>query len=259
MLGAIWNDDKLMSIIAGFFFALAMVLLGYACVQWVIGRPVFELRRVELRGDVDRINLIGFQSQVLPQVRGSFFSANLQNIRKLVEAQPWVRKASIQRAWPNGLRIQIEEHTPLATWGESRLVNTFGEVFSANLAEAGDERNLAELNGPAGSEAMVAKMYVKASERLKTLGMWPEKIELSDRYGWSMDTDTGLHIELGREQENFSIDQKMERLLKLYPRIEQEVMPKIVSIDLRYPRGVAIKGDRMAALKLQNAASVKLN
>ena len=43
MLGAIWNDDKLMSIIAGLFSALALVLLGYACVQWLIQRPVFEL------------------------------------------------------------------------------------------------------------------------------------------------------------------------------------------------------------------------
>ena len=68
MLSAIWNDDKLMSIIAGLFSALALVLLGYACIQWLIQRPVFELKRVELLGDVDRVNLIGFKANVLPKI-----------------------------------------------------------------------------------------------------------------------------------------------------------------------------------------------
>ncbi|VWX37243.1 cell division protein FtsQ/DivIB [Limnobacter sp. 130] len=259
MLGAIWNDDKLMSIIAGLFSALALVLLGYACIQWLIQRPVFELKRVELMGDVERVNLIGFKANVLPKIEGTFFSANLQKVREQVEAQPWVRKAVVQRTWPSGLRIQIQGHTPLALWGETRLVNTYGEVFSANLAEVAEDQQLAVLNGPAGSELLVSKMYVSSIEKLKTLGMWPSRVELSDRYAWSIETDTGITIELGRAQENFSIEQKLDRLLAVYPKITSQVMAAVERIDLRYPRGVAVKGERLAVSKPAGASSVKLN
>ena len=259
MLGAIWNDDKLMSIIAGLFSALAVVLLAYAFVQWLIQRPMFELKRVELVGDVERVNLIGFQANVLPRVKGSFFSANLQAVRQQVESQPWVRKAVVQRTWPSGLRITIQGHTPLALWGEARLVNTYGEVFSANLAEVAEEQQLAVLNGPAGSELLVSKMYADSVDKLKGLGMWPARIQLSDRYAWTIQTDTGVNIELGREQENYSIEQKMERLLQVYPKIKSQVMSAVQSIDLRYPRGVAVKGERLAESSPAGVSGMKLN
>lgn len=259
MLGAIWNDDKLMGILAGLFFSLAMVLLGYASVQWLIHRPIFELKKLELLGEVEHVNLIGFKANVLPEIRGSFFSADLQNVRRQIEKQPWVRKAFVQRSWPDGLKVRIEEHKVLAKWGESRLVNTYGEVFSANLAEVMDEDNMAVLNGPSGSELLVAKMYVESLEKLRKLGMQTAKLRLSDRYSWSLETDAALRIELGRDQESFSMDQKFDRLLKVYPKIQSEVMPHIVSIDLRNPRGVAVKGDRIAAVRIPAAAGVKLN
>ncbi|HEX4879397.1 MAG TPA: cell division protein FtsQ/DivIB [Limnobacter sp.] len=259
MLSAIWNDDKLMGILAGFFLALSLVLLGYACVQWLINRPMFELKRLELTGDVERVNLVGFKANVLPKIEGSFFSADLQKVRVLVEAQPWVRKAVVQRTWPNGLKVSVQGHTPLALWGETRLVNTYGEVFSANLAEVANEQELAVLNGPPGSELLVSKMYINLIERLKNLAMWPMRVELSDRYAWTVQTDTGLSIELGREQENFSIEQKLDRLLAVYPKIQSQVMSSIDGIDLRYPRGVAVKGERLAVAKPSGSAGVKLN
>lgn len=259
MLSAIWNDDKLMSILAGLISALSVFLLVYAVFQWLVQRPEFELRQVELAGELERTNLIGFEANVLPNIRGSFFSINLEQVRQLVEKQAWVRKASVQRTWPNGLKIQIQEHTPLAYWGDTRLINTYGEVFTANLDEVGEGRLPATLDGPAGSELLVAKRYVEVISQLDRLGMQPEKVLLSDRYGWTIHTDTGLHIELGREQENLSIQKKMERLITVYPTIKTEVMAAIERIDLRYPRGVAVKGQRLATAVPAGAGSARLN
>lgn len=245
MLAAIWNDSKLMSILAGFFYALALVLLCYAAMQWFIHRSWFELRSVELTGEVERINAIGFKANVLPQVRGSFFSVDLQQIRKEIELQPWVRKAVVQRTWPNGLRVKIQSHKPLAFWGDAQLINSYGEVFSANLAEVADDGLQATLNGPAGSELLVSKMYVAAAKVLRELGMQTSKVNLSDRYGWSFVTDSGLKVELGREQENLTVEQKLLRLKRIYPKIKSQLMKTVGSIDLRYPRGVAVKGERL--------------
>ncbi|GLR26073.1 MULTISPECIES: cell division protein FtsQ/DivIB [Limnobacter] len=254
MLGAIWQDSKLMSIMAGFFSAMAFALLGYAGLQWLIHRPLFELQKVELTGEVDRINLVSFRANVLPEVQGSFFSVNLSDVREQVEDQPWVRKAVIQRMWPNGLRIRIQSQKPLAYWGDNLLINTYGEVFSANPAEVGDNVLQATLNGPPGSELLVAKMYVNASKVLRKLGLQLKDVNLSDRYGWSFKTESGLNIELGREQENFTINQKLDRLVAIYPKIKEQLMQTVDSIDLRYPRGVAVKGERLAGANAKPVA-----
>jgi cell division protein FtsQ len=259
MLGAIWNDDKLMGIIAGLFFALATVLLGYASVQWLINRPVFALKRVELKGEVERVNPIGFKTNVLSQIKGSFFSADLHQVRKLVEQQPWVRKATVQRAWPDGLKVDIEEHKVLAKWGDSRLVNTFGEVFSANIAEVSNEAEMAVLSGPLGSELLVSTMYVDSLKHLGKLGMHTVKLRLSDRYSWTLETNQNLRVELGRDQDDFPVQRKFDRLLSVYPKIQSEIMPRVVGIDLRNPRGVAIQGEREVATKKRKATGARFN
>ena len=89
--------------------------------------------------------------------------------------------------------------------------------------------------------------------------MWPSRIELSDRYAWSIETDTGVTIELGRELENFSIEQKMDRLLVVYPKIKSQVMAVVHGIDLRYPRGVAVKGERLVVSQPSDTSKMTLN
>lgn len=259
MLGAVWHDDKLMNIIAGFFFLLAVVFTGYGAVQWFIRQPVFSLKQFELMETSQRLSVAGFQAQVLPKIRGNFFTVDLNQVRRLVENQPWVRKAVVQRRWPDGLRVSIEEHKPLAQWGNERLVNTFGEVFVANLEEAllGHESNteiLPKLNGPNGSELLVAKMYIDAIERFQPLHLQPIKVELSDRHAWSIkaqhltqNAHASAHeisIELGRDQEHLSVSAKLDRFVRVYPKIVAEVMPDVRRIDMRYPRGLAIAGPK---------------
>ena len=51
----------------------------------------------------------------------------------------------------------------------------------------------------------------------------------------------------------------MDRLLAVYPKITSQVMAAVKTIDLRYPRGVAVKGERLAEVKPVSASSMKLN
>jgi cell division protein FtsQ len=95
-----------------------------------------------------------------------------------------------------------------------------------------------------GSELLVAKAYVQSLKQLRALAMWPVKVELSERYAWHIVTNTGLKIELGRDQDNMSVQQKLDRLVHVYPKIIGTVMPHLQSVDLRYPQAVAVKGDR---------------
>jgi len=48
----------------------------------------------------------------------------------------------VRRDFPNRLRVELEEHQAVAYWGaegDSRLLNSFGEVFDANVVEVEQE------------------------------------------------------------------------------------------------------------------------
>ncbi|MFX6702108.1 FtsQ-type POTRA domain-containing protein, partial [Acinetobacter baumannii] len=87
----------------------------------------------------------------VPRIHGNFFTADLTAVRAAFEAVPWVRKAMVRREWPDRLVVKIEEHKALGTWGEDgKLLSQKGDVFTANLAEAEDDGDLLEFDGPPG-------------------------------------------------------------------------------------------------------------
>src|SRR5690606_26129135 len=97
-------------------------------------RPYFNLRTIEVeprQGDELRhVSETVMRSIVAEPVRGNFFATSLDEIRAVFESVPWVRRVGVRRVWPDGLLVDIEEHRALVLWGDGRLVNTFGELFS---------------------------------------------------------------------------------------------------------------------------------
>jgi cell division protein FtsQ len=77
------------------------------------------------------------------ELEGNFISVNLTAVREAFVKLPWVREAKVNREWPHGLNVVIEEHRAVAYWGDHALVNTYGEVFrvTANM-------NLPTFTGP---------------------------------------------------------------------------------------------------------------
>jgi cell division septal protein FtsQ len=66
----------------------------------------------------------------------------------------------VRREFPNKLRVTLTEQVPVANWGDeagSKLINGFGDVFEANVAEVDD--NLPRLDGPVEQAGQVLGMY----------------------------------------------------------------------------------------------------
>ena len=111
-------------------------------------------------------------ANALPRLTGNFLTMNLQQARAAFESVPWVRHATVRRVWPLHLVVALEEHRPAAYWEtkaenadadseavvDTRLVNSFGEVFEANLGDVEDE-DLPTLAGPAKSSAAMLAMW----------------------------------------------------------------------------------------------------
>lgn len=266
-----WHDTRLLNGIANALFGLVLLALLASGVWWLAHRPMFVLRQIKIESisngssspgspgnlanlgilELRHVNELTIRGTALPRLRGNFFTIDLDVVRQAFEAVPWVRRASVRREWPNRLIVELEEHQALATWGddEGRLLSMNGELFTANLAEAeddlGQDNNLPQLSGPAGSEKDVLARYWQLRKWFEPLNLMPEEVALSNRYAWSVKLNNGTTVELGREQDGHTLKDRVQRLIVVHPKLMQIANGKIESVDMRYSNGLAVKSGNL--------------
>ncbi|CAN5413442.1 cell division protein FtsQ/DivIB [soil metagenome] len=240
-----WHDVKLMNMTSGALIGMVSLALLAAVLWWVAQRPMFALKLIRIEGteaQLKHVNPLTVRSTALPRIKGNFFTANLDTVRQAFESVPWVRKATVRREWPNQLIVTVEEHVPLGTWGEDgNLLSVKGELFTANLAEAEEDGELLEFEGPAGSEREVAARLTEFRSWFAPVALIPEAVHLSGRYAWSIKLNNGMAVELGREQSKTTLRDRVDRLVGIYPQLKARLQDRIESVDMRYPNGLALK------------------
>lgn len=180
------------------FAALALLVFG-ALLAWAMRLPVFAIAGVTVTGDVSHYNAITLRANVMPRLQGTFFTLDVNAAREVFETMPWVRQAIVRRDFPNRLKVQLQEHQAAAFWGpegDSRLVNSFGEVFEANVGEI-EQDNLPRLNGPEGQSAQVLAMHRTLQPLFAPMDISLDQLELTPRGGWRATLDSGTELELG--------------------------------------------------------------
>jgi len=231
-----WNNPRLLNTIATLLTAAACVALLFAAVQWLLRSPLFPLREIAVDGPLAHTARQDVDRATRGRVRGNFFAVDLGALRTAIEALPWVRRVQIRRAWPDRLEVTIEEHVPLAHWGEDALVNTFGERFAVR-----SDAPLPQLDGPEGTATEVATRYLRFSEILAPLGLTIQRVVLTPRFAWRLTLEGGLHIELGRDAGTHSAEARLARFAAAYPATLAKVERHHDYVDLRYPNGFALR------------------
>jgi cell division protein FtsQ len=238
-------DVRLMNSTATVLFAACALLLAAALGWWLLRHPVFAIGGIVVQGDVAHNSAATLRANVMPRLRGNFFTVDLDSAREAFEAVPWVRQAVVKRQFPNRLRVQLQEHQPEAFWGadsESRLVNVQGEVFEANPGDV-EQDDMPRLVGPDGSAAQVLAMYRGLKPQLETLDLAVEEVTLTGRGGWSMTLDSGASVELGRG----TTEEVLARSLRFASTLTQVTAKygrrpeALVTADLRHTDGYAVK------------------
>jgi cell division protein FtsQ len=237
-----WNKPHLLNAIADLLMLVASAALLAAAAVWLVRVPSLPVRHVVFADTLAHTRRAEVE-QVLPaSLKGNFFSINLESVRGALEKLPWVRKVDIRRQWPDRLEISIEEHRPVARWGEGRgeLVNSYGEVFAASLPE-GEASAMPLLFGPLGTAPEVLKEYGALVGAFKAVGEVPVQVTLSPRLAWTLKLQNGMLVDIGREQPKSPVGVRLARFIEVYPEMvaKRPVRPAVV--DLRYPNGFAMR------------------
>jgi cell division protein FtsQ len=221
-----------MNAAANGLFALAAILVAGVILLRVAQLPEFALRQVRIASEPTRVTRGEIEEVVRREIRGSFFTIDLDRARAAFEQLPWVRAAAVRRQWPAGLDVALEEHQPFARWGAQGLVNTHGEVFHAAYDGA-----LPLFAGPEGSAREIAIQYRYFRRSLAAVGETPVEVRVSARRAWQLKLESGLLLALGRE----NIEARLGRFVATQPRAYAVLGRRVDYIDLRYANGYAVR------------------
>jgi len=232
VLADAWDRPAVLNTVANLLYAVATVLGLYAIFLLVIHLPVFPLREVRVLGELSHVTREQVEATTRRHLAGNFFTVDIAGTRRAFERLPWVRRVEVRRVWPDRLHVFLEEHVALARWGDSALVNTHGELFSA-----ASDASLPVFGGPAGSAPEVARRYQRVRDALAPAGLAPAELTLSERRAWELRLQGGLLLRLGREQ----IDERLATFLAVYAQTVAPVAARLDYVDLRYPNGFAVR------------------
>lgn len=235
-----WNKPQLMTAVADLLLAAAAAALLVAAAVWVARLPHFTLTQVVVTHELAEVKRADVERALSGLLRGNFFSINVDALRQSLEKLAWVRHAEVRRQWPSSLEVRIEEHQPVALWGEGtgQLLNTHGEVFSAVMSAP---KPLPLLHGPLGVAPDMLGYYREAVDMLGAVGRQPRVLTVSPRLALQLKLDDGMVIELGRQQPKVPIRMRLQRFVDYYGSVLTVAKARPTVVDMRYPNGFALR------------------
>jgi cell division protein FtsQ len=211
--------------------AAITIAVGSVALVYVLDRP---LKRLSIEGDFNRVSAANLGTAIRPQLNGGFVSVDLDAIRAVVAAMPWVSDVNVRRRWPDGIHVRVTEHTAIARWGERHLINDDGEIFVQIEPESFAE--LPILNGPDGSAGRVAVRLKALGEDLGGVNLRLAAVRLDPRGAWSIRLRNGPEVRFGRRD----VDGRIQRFLQLASGPLADRFGHIRYIDMRYSNGFAV-------------------
>src|SRR6266850_2971665 len=76
---------------------------------------------------------------------------------------------------------------------------------------------------------------------LGPLALEPSQVLLSSRLAWQLRLSNGLAVQLGRDSDKDRVDERLARLVSVYPQTLGESRHRPDYVDLRYPNGFALR------------------
>jgi cell division protein FtsQ len=193
--------------------------------------------RVAFAGDMNRIAAQDLENFARAVQGASASGASLEALREAARRIAWVRDATVRRRFPDAVEITFQVHEPLARWNDAALVSTRGEVFSAPYEGA-----LPRFHGRDGSAALMASEYAAITKAVAPLEATVAELTLSPRGAWQVVLDSGLVLELGRDD----IESRLARFAQAWPLVSARAAESRHA-DLRYANGFALT--RVAEVK----------
>jgi cell division protein FtsQ len=249
-----WHDIDLMGNVSRVIMRLALAMLGFALVAWILQSRYFAINQFTIVGDVTQVDEAKLHELVdkhlADGLAGGFFSMRLKKVQESVSEISWIKSASVRRVWPHEVEISLQEYQPIAFWN-NRYLSAEGSLFDAHLPDA-IKANLLTSGGPDEAAQLVSEQIPQFQAWLAPTGWKIKSVVLSPRYSWRVGFDNGLSVEFGRADTPTALTERAARLANSAKFIEEKLGDGGGYIDMRYPDGFAMKTDKLHRVAATN-------
>ena len=201
----------------------------------------FPVSRISFIGEFRHVDKSVLQADVQPYVGKNFFAIDLRKLEKSLRDIDWVSDVTVSRRWPDSLLISVKEQRLIAAWNDKYWVTS-----DANVVEMPglNMKGLPRWYGPQGTQVLVQLRHHQFSNLLADVGMQLKQLTYSQRGAWQLTAfndsrNEQVNIRLGR----LDMKDRLYRFTRAYGQTLGKLEQRLVSVDLRYPNGFAVKWD----------------
>lgn len=140
---------------------VALVLLLVAGVYFF---PVVKVSSIEVAG-TENADASAVKEAADSGMNANMFRVNTGQIAGKVAQVPWVKQVTVSRAWPTTLKVEVQEHQPVAYFREGQdisAVDDSGTVFLKGV----DPKGAKEITNVKGDDAKAIAAAVTAIKSL---------------------------------------------------------------------------------------------
>lgn len=232
---------------------LSCVLYGGSQLHWdSIYKKAFEathrpLANVKIESDFRFVSQQQLQDIISSRLHGSFVDLDLGDVKLTIEKNPWIEEVSIERIWPDSIKLKVKEHRPIARWNNNGYISNDGKLIIVESNET--LMDLPLLSGAEGKSHEVTKNYLVFTEILKNSQLKVTGISVDKKSSWEINIDNTFSLVLGRQR----IHERLENFQYVYEKHLKDQKTNIVRIDMRYEQGLAVKWKESALVAVSAA------
>jgi cell division protein FtsQ len=217
--------------------ALAVVALPVVAVLngWLAAGH-WPIQRLLVTAEYQRVNAEQVRAAVQPHIGLGYFALDLARVRESVAALPWVERVEVRKRWPDVLELVVIEHRAYAHWGQDKLLSFQGDIFKVPGTQ--ELQGLPRLSGPKTRVREVIEFYESAQRAFAGTGLSVAGARLTSRGSWALELSTGAQVMVGRADAPMA---KVQKLIKVLPKLLAGEMRAVRRIDLRYSNGFAVE------------------
>ncbi len=221
------------------FATLLICLLAIGGITWVsmgiLTQEQWPVRWIEIDGAFERVSAEQIRASLVPVSAGSFFTVDLEEIRQAAYRHAWVESVTVNKTWPDTIKVRIREFVPVAHWTGDYLISSSGASFE--VAGSFGIQGLPRLSGPDEQLDLVFSNWQKFNNELAPTGLEIEQIRLDARGSWFLELSNGTEVQIGREKAS----SRLQRLVRSWAGLMNGRHMAPLGVDLRYTNGFAVR------------------
>lgn len=231
----------------GLVSAVAVLVVIFFMVQLVLdhfrnpGR--FPIKSVVVEGYYQHTDHDQLRDRVMGQAQRGFFNLDIAEIQQDVEELPWVDKAYVRRIWPESISVHIEEHQPVARWGEEGLLSDNfklffppSDVLEENPALQGIIAQLPQLSAPERRHGALLRLLKTTEPVLSKVEAPLIGISEDERRSVTLTMKGDVKVVIGHHL----IEERIERFADIFRPYIAPVYDDVSRVDMRYTNGFAL-------------------